>query len=173
MIDFQNGGLEHQVYELIVKMCDLGCSDEFPKFTTKQLENRKWECILTIPGVKTTSSACGSTEVESINQCALKMLFILKRDHDKDQLDPDIKENIFRGNIEQFFGNINYDSAFRYRLCETDILINPHAITTFKLLENYAADTIKRLHEQGEEIDQMSQIVSIRFLVKQKKKEYC
>lgn len=169
MIDFQNGGLESQVYELIAKMCDLGCSDEFPKFITNQMEKRKWECKLTIPGVKTTSTACGATEVESINQCALKMLFILKRDHDKDQLDPDEETSIFEGNIAQFFGDIDYDKGYRYRLCETDILLNPHAITTFKLLEGYASDTVDRLHKQGEEIDKMSEIVTIRFLVKQKK----
>lgn len=169
MIDFQNGGLESQVYELIAKMCDLGCSDEFPKFITNQMEKRKWECKLTIPGVKTTSTACGATEVESINQCALKMLFILKRDHDKDQLDPDEETSIFEGNIAQFFGDVDYDNRYRYRLCETDILLNPHAVTTFKLLEGYASDTVDMLRKQGEEIDRMSEIVTIRFLVKQKK----
>ena len=77
MIDFQTGGLEHQVYELIAKMCDLACSDMFPRFQTSQIENGRWECKLSIPGVKSVSIGHGNSEVESINQCALKMLIAL------------------------------------------------------------------------------------------------
>lgn len=173
MIDFQSGGLEHQVYEIITKMCDLGCSNEFPHFETKQIENSRWECKLMIPGVKRQAVATGKTEVESINQCALCMKFILKHYHDKDQYDPEIDESIFRGNIEQFFRDIDYNKEYRYHLCETDILLNSHTKTTFNLLEIYAHDTVDRIHEDGEEIDQMSEIVTIRFLVKKKKENYC
>ena len=154
-------------------MFDLGCSDDFPKFITQQIDNNRWECQLSIPGVKTTAKAHGKSEVDSINQCAVNMLFILKMDHDKDTFDPDIDESIFRGNIEQFFGDVSYNPEYKYHLCETDILLNRHAITTFKLLESYAKDTIQRIEEDGEEIDQMSEIVTIRFLVKKKKGYTC
>lgn len=34
-------------------------------------------------------------------------------------------------------------------------------------------DSVRKLHECGEEIDKMSQIVTFRFLVKKKKDNYC
>lgn len=171
MIDFQNGGLEHQVFELISKMCDLSCSDEFPHFVTNEQESGMWECKLSIPGVKATAIAHGKTEVEAINQCALCMRFILKKDHNKDQLDPDVEDSIFAGNIEQFFGDINYDRQYRYHLCETDLLLDSTLST--KLFNNYGNDTLRRINEDGEEIDQVSEIITIRLLVKEKKKNYC
>ena len=172
MIDFQNDGLEHQVYELISKMCDLACSDSFPHFETKLLENGRWECRIAIPGVKKSAKASGKTEVESINVCALGMLAILKRDHDKNQYDPDIEDNIFGDSIGQFF-NVDYDKECRYHLCETDIHLNQNDTYAYKLLENYASETISRIKEGGGEIDLMSDIVTIRLLVKERKKNYC
>ena len=80
-------------------MCDLACSDKFPHFVTTEQENGIWECKLSIPGVKTTAIAHGKTEAESINRCAINMIFILKRDHDKDQFDPDLEVSIFAGNM--------------------------------------------------------------------------
>ena len=173
MIDFQNGGLEHQVYELIAKMCDLGFSDNFPHFSTRELENGEWECTLAIPGVKRKAVACGKTEVESINYCALCMKTILKRDHNKDDLDPDIDNSIFAGNIEQFFGDVEYNHEYKYHLVETDILINQNDEYTFKLLKHYIGDTIDKIKTNDEEVDDISDIVTIRLLVKKKKYNYC
>ncbi len=172
MIDFQDGGLEHQVYELIAKMCTLACSDNFPHFETKLLEDGEWQCKLAIPGVKKASIGHGKTEVDSINICALGMLDILKREHDKDQYDPDIEENIFGDNISQFF-NVEFDKEYRYRLCETDILLDVNDEYAYRLLQNYASSTINDIKTDGEEIDCMSDIVTIRFLVKERKKNYC
>lgn len=173
MIDFQNGGLEHQVYELISKICDLACSDEFPHFVTTEQEKGIWECKLSIPGVKTTAVAHGKTEVESINRCAINMIFILKKDHDKDQLDPDLEDSIFAGNIEQFFGDIVYDPKYKYHLFESDILIKPDDVEIINFIKNQMKDSVRKLHECVEEIDEMSQIVTLRFLVKKKKDNYC
>ena len=169
MIDFQNSGLEHQVYELIAKMCDLACSDEFPHFQTNPIENGKWECKLAIPGVKMISVGYGTTEVESVNACALKMLTYLKINHKNDDYDPDIEESIFRGNIEQFFGDIDFDYRYTYHLCETDILLDGYS---------HVADSLKRMiankiERNGDEIEAMSNIVTLRFLMKTEKKNYC
>ena len=172
MIDFQSGGLKHQVYELIAKMCDLGCSDEFPHFQTKQLEDEKWECELSIPGVKQTSVGCGNTEVESINNCASQMMFILKTDYPNDDYDPEMEDNIFCGNIDQFFGDVDYDEQYKYHLCETDILINKYDDLSNVLLRR-ASRTIEKIENNNEEIESMSEIVTIRLLVKQKKTNYC
>lgn len=169
MIDFQNGGLEHQVYELIAKMCDLACSDEFPHFQTTPIENGRWECKLSIPGVKKDSIGYGKTEVDSVNECALNMLAYLKMNHKNDDYDPDMEESIFRGNIEQFFGDIDYDYRYTYHLCETDILLDSNS---------YIADSLKRMiankiEKDDSEIDAMSNIVTLRFLIKKEKKNYC
>ena len=168
MIDFQTGGLEHQVYELIAKMCDLACSDMFPRFQTSQIENGRWECKLSIPGVKSVSIGHGNSEVESINQCALKMLMILKVNHPNDDFDPVEEDNLFRSNIEQFFGDVDYDSKYNYHLCETDVLLDS---------DDYVAHSLERIGsfriEDEEEIDRMSEIVTIRFLIKTKKNNYC
>ena len=172
MIDFQDDGLEHQVYELIAKMCDLACSDEFPRFMTRHTTNGRWECNLSIPGVKTDAISYGKTEVEAINNCALDMLRILETDHNMDRYNPDIEESIFKSKIEQFFDDVDYDKRYKYRLCETDILIKPHSELANTLLEKYAHKTINNLQNNGEEVESMSEIVTLRLLVKEKK-NYC
>lgn len=169
MIDFQNGGLEHQVYELISKMCNLCYSDDFPHFLTKQLENDKWECTLSIQGVKTVAFGKGRSEVEAINKCASCMIGILKSNHDKNQLDPEFDDSVFKNNIEQFFGDIDYDKEYIYRLCETDILLDLNTSVTKEILNKSAKNLLTRLKDEGEDVDQISEIVTMRFLVKKKK----
>ena len=171
MIDFQNGGLEHHVYELILKMCDLACSDAFPRFETKQLENGKWECRLAIPGVKTPVIKSGNTEVESVNACAFRMLSILRNEYEKNQYDPSIEDSLFADNIEQFF-DIEYDKRYRYYLCEADIHLNNNDTFARYLLQNYAGETTESIKDDGGEIDCISDIVTMRFLVKEKRKNY-
>ena len=173
MIDFQNDGLEYQVYALIAKMCELGCSDEFPKFITNKLDNGKWECTLSIPGVKKEAIGIGSSEVDAINKCALKMRFILSTEYDKDQYDPDIDDSLFQGNIEQFFGDVDYNHAYRYHLCETDIRIREYDEYAKKLLKSYLRNTIEHIKRNGEEITDMSDIVTVRLLVRKKKQNCC
>lgn len=173
MIDFQSSGLSHQVYKLITRMCDLACSDEFPNFVTKQLDDDKWKCELTIPGVSKVAYGYDETEVGSINKCANLMIYYLDKNHDKNQYDPNYEDSIFLGNIEQFFGDVEYDKEYKYHLCESDILIDNDDEHIKGLLKNYAAPIIRKLNRDDEEIDQMSQIVTIRFLVKKKKSHYC
>ena len=169
VIDFQDGGLKSQVFKLIVKMCELACTDDFPYFQTSSLENGRWECKLSIPGVKMTSVGYGETEVESVNDCALKMLTYLKMNHEHDDYDPDIEESIFRGNIEQFFGDIDYDYRYTYHLYETDILLDGHSYVTDSLKRMIA----NKIEKDGDEIEAMSNIVTLRFLIKTEKKNYC
>ena len=171
MIDFQDSGLEHQVYELIAEMCNLTCSDSFPRFETKLLENDIWECKLAIPGVKRVAVAKGLSEVDSINACATNMLGILRTEHDKNQYDPEIEENIFEQNIQQFF-SVKYDNRYRYHLCQADILLDQNDNFAYRLLKSYASKTVDGIMEEGGEIDSMSDIVTIRFLVKEQKKDY-
>ena len=173
MIDFQNDGLEHQVFKLISKMCDLYCSNEFPHFQTRKLDNNKWECTLEIRGTKQKVTSIGNSEVTAINKCASIMLDVLEKYHDKDQYDPDIPDSVFRDNIEQFFDDVKYDSGYLYHLYETDILLNPNDIHTYNRLKDYAKESMRNIYERGEEVDLMSDIVTIRFLIKEKKKRYC
>ena len=169
MIDFQNDGLEHQVYELISRMCDLTCSDEFPKFETKELP-KKWECRLKIPGVVTSGVGYGNNEVEAINNCALNMLMILNTNHDKNQFDPNVPDSVFRNNIEQFFGDVDYDKRYRYYLCETDIRID---YQTEMELDRFAKDVVDKINSNSAYVDMMSDIVTIRYLVKTKRDHCC
>lgn len=169
MIDFQDKELCRYVYELLIKIQDLYCSDDVPRFHTKQIENGGWECSLQILGVKENVIAYGKTEVESVNNCAYKMKNILERDHPDDDFDPDVENSIFRGNIEQFFDEINYDPHYKYHLYETDVLLDT---------DDYVAVTLRRMIEDGfkecdGEIDKMSDIATLRFLVKKKKDNYC
>ena len=117
------------------------------------------------------AKATAKTEVESINRCATCMLFILKRDHNKNQYDPSDEDSVFYGNISEFFGNVDYDLDYRYHLCETDVLIDSSDLSAFKMLEGYADETIEKIKECNEEIDSMSEIVTIRLLVKERKEK--
>ena len=172
-IDFQDGGLESQVYELIYRMTVLCKSDSFPHFDTKQLEDKSWECILSIPGVKQLVKAKGETEVASINRCASNMLFILNNNYNKNQYDPDITDSVFKKDIEEYFGDIKYNNEYNYHLFGCDILIDPKDHCLIDALNDYAYDNLSQFNEDGEEIDRISEIVTLRYLVKKKKSNLC
>lgn len=170
MIDFQNNGLESQVFEAIAKLCNLNGSDEFPHFQTTQYKNGKWKCEIKVPGIEFPTSGFGRTEVESINRCAAVLLYHLKKIHDKDQFNPEFEDSIFRGNIEQFFTKKKYDTRYRYHLCETDILLEPDKV--YKMFLENGSRTLQTMARDEEEIDSVSEIVTIRLLVKTKKKNF-
>ena len=173
MIDFQNGGLESQVYELIAKMCDLTMSDDFPKFQTKQLRDGLWECSLNILGVKNTAFGRGETEVKSINNCAHSMLQILKSKHKNDEYDPDIEESVFREHIEQYFGNIKYNPEYNYYVNISDILLCEGRDDYIRnILMKYAVENLRPCIEQGHEVDMMCDIVTLKFLIRRRKNNY-
>ena len=58
-------------------------------------------------------------------------------------------------------------------LFRSDILIKPDDVEIINFIKNQMKDSVRKLHECGEEIDEMSQIVTLRFLVKKKKDNYC
>lgn len=173
MVDFQNDGLESQVYELIAKMCDLMKSDEFPKFQTKQLPDGFWECTLSIPGVKNTAFGTGKTEVHAINRCSRSMLTILKSKHKNDEYDPDIKESVFREQIEERFGNVEYNPEYFYYPFFCGMLLEDKYDGYLKRsLMNHVKPTLERIEEEGGEVVKMCDIVDLVFLVRRKKKNY-
>ena len=171
MIDFQNGGLESQVFEVIAKLCYLNGSDEFPHFKTTQYKDGKWKCEINVPGIKFPTTGFGKMEVDAINRCAAVLLHHLKTYHSKDQFDPDCEDSIFRGNIEQFFNKDKYDPEYRYHLCETDLIIDSKFVN--ELLLKNGGLTLRHIAQEGEEIDLTSDIVTIRLLLKERKKNYC
>ena len=173
MIDFQNGGLESQVYELIAKMCKLLHSNNFPKFETKQIEPNKWHCTLSIPGVKRRVTGEGTTEVQAINVCAIGTAAMLEDEHHKEQFDPSIERSIFGPSVYEYFGGYDFNKEYLYRLIDTDIVIDPDDELCNKLIRDYATPDIQELMYEDETIETMSEIVSVRFLIKERKKNYC
>lgn len=173
MIDFQDDGLESQVYELIAKIRELKKTSDFPKFETKQLENGTWKCTLSIPGVKNRVSSEAGTEIQAINVCAMGMKLILERDYDKEQLDPTIKNSIFEPKIAECFGEYEYNKEYLYRMIETDFLIDSDDELTQRLLRKYGMDEIKKYMTDDEEVENMSDLVMLRFLIRERKKNYC
>ena len=173
MIDFQNSGLESQVYELIAKMCQLLHSNDFPKFETKQIEPNRWQCTLSIPGVKKRITGEGKTEVKAINTCAIGAVSFLKEEHEKEQYDPSIRRSIFGPNVMEYFGDYEFDKEYVYRLIDTDVLVDPNDELCNGLLRKYAIPDIRELIDDDEIIEAMSEIVSVRFLIKERKKNYC
>ena len=173
MIDFQDDGLESQVYELIAKIRELKPYGDFPKFETKQLENGNWKCTLSIPGVKKRVSGEADTEVKSINICAMGMKLILERDYSKEQLDPTIKDSVFEPKIAEYFGEYEYNKEYLYRMIETDFMIDSDDELTKRLLTKYGMSEIEKYITQDEEIEDMADLVMLRFLVRERKKNYC
>ena len=169
MIDFQNSGLEYEVYLLITKMCDLAKSDSFPKFKTTKITDGEWKCELSIPGVKDKAIAYQKDEVSAINRCASNMLYILETQHKNGEYDPDIYDSYFRENIEEFFGNLEYDCKYLYYMMDCDVLVRPDEQLAF-LLRERASESIDNVKDQGDEVIQMCDIVSLRFLVRHIKK---
>lgn len=163
MVDFQNSGLEHQVYELILKMCDMMESDEFPKFDTKQLGKSLWEARLTIPGISETAVAIESSEVGAINRCASNMLHILECTDETGIYDPKKGESFYLNQIERIFGNVDYDPEYFYYLAIHEI---PSDIL---------GEEIAKIHQTfGEDIvDQADTKVVINYLMKRKRRMQC
>lgn len=173
MVDFQSGGLEFQVYELILKMCELTQSDEFPHFQTTQLDNGMWECTLEIPGIQTPAKSLQNTEVAAINRCAANMLHILKNVDEKGFYDPKIEESVFRDKLEMNFGNINYDPSYFYYMCQSEFPINPSDEYLMKYI-------VGRMNNKLDEIDPegLDELVKIEphFVTKcllRRKKNFC
>ena len=169
MIDFQNDGLESQVFELISRMCDLYQSDEFPHFKLSKTETNRWQCELAIDGIEKPVIAYGDTEVAAINRCASKMLYILEHDHSKGQYDPDSGDNPFLDQIEIYFHGVELNRDYIYYPFHIDITVNPDSELA-KGLTKCAQDSLRRSMEKNEFVDRMSSTVTVRFLIKRKKK---
>lgn len=163
MVDFQNDGLESQVYELILKMCDMMQSDEFPHFETKQLSKKLWECKLHIPGISETAVAIQPSEVEAINRCASNMLHILECTNETGVYDPEKGESFYLNRIEQIFGEVDYDPNYLYYLTVTEI---PSDILGEKMAEissNFGDDIVECADTK----------VVVSYLMKRKRRMYC
>ena len=177
MIDFQNSELTCEVFELIAKTSELMKKDTieegFPKFKTRKTFNDRWECEFNIPGMKKPGFGEADSEVCEINRCAENTLYLLRKNHDKGQYDPDIEESVFRDNIEEFFGDVDYNHDYQYRLVCSDILLSNNDVILVDLLKQKAKKTIQKIKDSGEEVDRMCDIVSLRFLIKKKKQNRC
>ena len=169
MIDFQNGGLEWQVFEVISRTYKLVKSDDIPHFEAKKIEDGKWECFYEIPGIK-KAHAIQDSEVASINRCASNMLSILDQLDKRGIYDPDIEESVFKDGIELYFGDIDYDHKYNYYLFTGDISLDEAGKTFIK---RYSQKYYDMFIERGEAIDKMCDIITVRYLIKQKKKNYC
>ena len=173
MISLQNKELDMEVYQLMAKMSQI-CTDEtLPRFKPKKLCENKWKCHLKIPGVLKEAIGYGETEVKAINSCAYHMLCILETYHKNNEYDPEAEEGFFKDNIEMWFGNLEYDHDYNYFPYFCDICLNDGDSFTRDLLTKYASNSINRLINNGNEIEGMCKIVSLRFLVRYKKKNLC
>ena len=172
MIDFQKGGLEWQVFEAISKTYELVKSDDIPHFETKKLDDGKWECTLKIPGIEIARSIQDS-EVVAINRCASNMLHILDCLDKRGIYDPENEESVFREDIESYFGEVDYDPEYNYYLFTGDILFKEDDEYAKKFIKSYSRKYYGEISEQGDEIDRICDFITVRYLVKQKKKNYC
>ena len=163
MVDFQNGGLEPQVYELILKMCDMMESDEFPKFDTKQLSKNLWEARLTIPGISETAVAIESSEVGAINRCASNMLHILECTDETGIYDPKKGESFYLDRIERIFGEVEYDPNYLYYLSITEIPSDMLGKKMAEISSNFGDDIVECADTK----------VVINYLMKRKRRMQC
>lgn len=170
MIDFQNGGLESQVYKLILKMCDLTMSDEFPHFKTKRIKDDMWECSLEIPGVDVIANAKQKTEVAAINRCASNMLHILSCLDENGLYDPKKEESVFKDRIEERFGDISYDPKYFYYLCTEEIPINQQNKDIKKIVDSHTFDIECKT---GDIVNKTNSQLVVDYLMKRKKKGWC
>ncbi len=79
-----------------------------------------------------------------------------------------IKKDLYCPDCESYFGDIQCDPNYSYRYCDSDIVV-PHQDVLRNAINTYAKNIIKETQDAGEELDQISEIVTIRFLVKKKK----
>lgn len=163
MVDFQNGGLEPQVYELILKMCDMMESDEFPKFDTKQLSKNLWEARLTIPGISETAVAIEESEAKAINRCASNMLYILKCTDETGTYDPKMGESFYLNRIEQIFGEVDYDPNYLYYLSVIEIPSDMLGEKMAEISKNFGDDIVECADTK----------VVVSYLMKRKRRMQC
>ena len=136
MIDFQNSGLEWQVFEVISRTYELVKSEDIPHFETNKLDNGKWKCTLKIPGIESAHSI-QNTEVAAINRCASNMLHILDCLDKRGLYDPEVEESVFKEEIESYFGEVDYDSEYNYYLFSGDILFKENDEYAKKFIKSY------------------------------------
>lgn len=173
MIDFQKGGLEPQVYELLLKAGQLCGGVDIPLFVRKKQDDGKWSCKFEIPGILPATSKDQKTEVAAINRCASNMLHILNNLDSRGIYDPKDEESVFKEEIESVFGNIDYNPEYFYHLLTGSILLGPDEGYMKQKIAELSQDLTDVLEEHDEEIDKICNIITVKYLVKQKKKNYC
>ena len=168
MVDFQEGGLRSSVYRLLANLSHIVLLEDMPKFKTSLVDDKEWKCELTLPGVAQTAIGWGDNEADAISGCAERMLEMLAKFYDKNQFDPNDRESIFQDNIEYWFGNIKYDKQYRYYVSHCDVLVREKDEDIRKFLLGTAVKDWGKDFDEEDELVDMSSIVSLKLLMRQR-----
>lgn len=174
MIDFQNRDIKLDVFRVFTRFELLFGNKVRPIFITKQTEDKKWSCSLELPDLETVSVEGFETEIKAINQCAKDTHRVLNRYEDDDEIYyPGFEKSNAKEAIEAFFDEVEYSNEYTYQLCSEMIdLSNARKSFKSKLFDMLLVDD-EFLAREGKEIYKISDYVSVTYLIRKKKKNYC
>ena len=172
-IDFQNNNLDPQVYEVLFRTSNMMKLSRRPSFITKEINDHRWECRFEIPGIEPAISLDQASEIESINRCASNMLNIINKLDPRGLYNPETKGSYLEDEIKSCFGDIRFNPEYYYYLFTGDIVLSNSDKYLKNMLELRSKEYYEDFKSRGEEIDIISNIITVKYLIKEKKKNYC
>lgn len=174
MIDFQNKELKSDVFSLFSKFELLFGKEKRPLFITKQSDDGTWSCSLDIPNFETVTVEGLASEVKAVNKCARETHLALYRyQDDDDTYYPGFDTSSAKDSIEAFFDDIDYNKEYTYQLCSEVVDLKSAKRSLKERLVDLLLIDEDTLAEQGKELYRISDYVSVMYLIRKKKKNYC
>lgn len=158
---------DEELLRLIIKLHSYGYKSILPRFKISKSDDGCFTSELKLPGIKRLAVGIEKDVTSSLIKCANQMIVFLEEKHNQNRKS-EIEKDYYCENCEDYFCNIECDPNYTYRYCSGDVWI-PHQDVLHKLLKHYAGDMVKEINDDGEEIEQISEIITVRLLLKKKR----
>lgn len=158
---------DEDLLRLITKLYSYGYKSILPRFKISKSEDGIFTSELNLPGIKKAALGIDKDITCSLINCVHKMIMLLEEKNNRKNKNT-IEKDYYCEDCEDYFGDIECDPNYTYRYCSGDVFI-PHQDILRKLLNHYAEGTVKAINNDDEEIDKISEIVTVRLLLKKRK----
>lgn len=158
---------DERLLRLIIILYSYGYKTILPRFKISKSDDGNFTSELNLPGIKKPAVGVGKDITSSLINCVNKMIVLLEEKNNRNNKTT-VEKDCYCEKCADYFGDIKYDPNYTYRYCSGDVLI-PHQDILHKLLDYYAEDMVKTINNNDEKIDKISEIVTVRLLLKKSK----